>query len=263
MGTSTINRGQKNRTPLVPSWLIEDDDNLNITRDEETEVNRFTTSRTNFTRFIGDVSNGRGGGNLRKATSNYVKTGLGGSQNATIRLGAARNSTVRLLTILGSFANRGVSETQEIYNLGEIIGKKAADVMVMLTDFVCPDGGPTDEGIVRDSYIDAIISIPELGEKNVEELTPAELLAFTEIYMANIIEARLVNDIGNKMFSLPDNIHEINDLQLQIKEYITGAVSDSVVKIGVDILEIDSNNVKEIVNSVYRKAYDILAGLEE
>lgn len=264
MGTSTINRGQKNKTPLVPSWLIEEDDDcLQNSPDEEIEVNRFTTSRTNFTRFIGDASNGRGSGNLRKATSNYVKAGLGGSKNATIRLGAARSSTVKLLTILSSIANRGVAETQETYNLGEIIGNKASDVLIMLTDFVCPDGGPTDEGIVRDSYIDAIISFPELGEKNIEEMTPVELLAFTEIYMANIIEARLVNDIGNKMFSLPENINEINDLQQQIKEYINGAVSDAVEKLGVDILKINSTNAKDIVESVYKKTYDILAGLEE
>lgn len=263
MGTSTINRGQKNKTPLVPSWLIEEDDYLQNSPDEEIEVNRFTASRTNFTRFIGDSSNGRGSGNLRKATSNYVKTGLGGSQNATIRLGAARSSTVKLLTILSSIANRGVGETQETYHLGEIIGNKASDVLIMLADFVCPDGGPTDEGIVRDSYIDAIISFPELGEKNIEEMTPVELLAFTEIYMANIIEARLINDIGNKMFSLPENINEINDLQQQIKEYISGAVSDAVEKLGVDILKINSNNAKDIVESVYKKTYDILAGLEE
>jgi hypothetical protein len=167
------------------------------------------------------------------------------------------------LTILSSIANRGVAETQETYNLGEIIGNKASDVLIMLTDFVCPDGGPTDEGIVRDSYIDAIISFPELGEKNIEEMTPVELLAFTEIYMANIIEARLVNDIGNKMFSLPENINEINDLQQQIKEYINGAVSDAVEKLGVDILKINSTNAKDIVESVYKKTYDILAGLEE
>ena len=30
MGTSTINRGQKNKTPLVPSWLIEEDDDESI-----------------------------------------------------------------------------------------------------------------------------------------------------------------------------------------------------------------------------------------
>ena len=119
------------------------------------------------------------------------------------------------------------------------------------------------EGIVRDSYIDAIISFPELGEKNIEEMTPVELLAFTEIYMANIIEARLVNDIGNKMFSLPENINEINDLQQQIKEYINGAVSDAVEKLDVDILKINSTNAKDIVESVYKKTYDILAGLEE
>lgn len=263
MGTSTINRGQKNKTPLVPSWLIEDDDHLHTTPEKEIEVNRFTTSRTNFTRFIGDVSNGRSGGNLKKATSNYVKKGLGGSQNAAIRLGAARSSTVKLLTILGSLANHGAAEIKKTYNLGEIIGKRASDVLILLIDFVCPDGGPTDEGIVRDSYIDAIISIPELGEKNIEEMTPIELLAFTEIYMSNIIEARLVNDIGNKMFSLPDNINEINDLQQQIKDYISGAVSDAVEKLGVDILKISSDNAKDIVDSIYKKSYDILAGLEE
>ena len=41
MGTSTSNRGQNGKTPLVPSWLIDDENN----RSEERRVGKECRSR--------------------------------------------------------------------------------------------------------------------------------------------------------------------------------------------------------------------------
>lgn len=111
-------------------------------------------------------SGGSGSGrDSHRAASNYVRHSLGGSQNATTRLGSARNSTTRLLSVFNSFANRGVETTSRDYKLGDIIGKSASDVLVQIMDFVCPDGGSTDEGIARNSYIEALLHFTRLGEQ--------------------------------------------------------------------------------------------------
>lgn len=261
MGTSTGNRGQKGNTPLVPSWLDDNDGDQQPGQPQQGDPKRFSAPRSNFTRYVN--SGGSRGGSLHRATSNYIRHSLGGSRNATTRLGAARNSTARLVSLFGSFVNRGIAETSREYKLGDIIGKSASDVLLHIMDFVCPDGGSTDEGIARNSYIEALSTLPDWEDKAIESLTPPEFLAFTEIYMANVIEERLVNDIGNKLFSLPDNVAQVESLQGQLKDYIKGAVSDSVSKLNIDIRSIDTSQTKIIVDSIYRTAYDILSELEE
>jgi hypothetical protein len=276
MGTSTSNRGQKDKTPLVPSWLGDNDSDQQPgqpqpgqhpsaeTQSEQSQPadpNRFLAPRNNFTRYVN--SGGSRGESLHRATSNYVRHSLGGSQNATTRLGSARNSTVRLVSVLSSFINSGVAETSRDYKLGDIIGKSASDVLLRILDFVCPDGGSTDEGIARNSYIEALSTLPDWDNKTIESLTPPEFLAFTEIYMTNVIEERLVNDIGNKLFALPDDVAKVESLQGQLKDYLKGTVSDSVSKLNIDIRSIDTSQTKAIVDSIYRTAYDILSELEE
>jgi len=260
MGTSTSNPGQKGGTPLIPSWL--DDDNF---PPQPQAPNRFSIPRTNFTRFINDNRLGNNGSSrhLNRAVSHYVRNSLGGSSNATVRLGAARTSTFRMFSIFNNIITHGVDATQRAFRLGDIIGKKASEALLLIGSFVCPDGGSTDEGIARDSYIEAIIAMPELQEKNIETLSPPEFLAFTQHYMAKVIEDRLINDIGTKIFSLPDSVAQIDEIQRQLSGFISGAVSDAVTKLDIDISQIDSSQVKNIVDSIYKKSYDLLAGLEE
>jgi len=271
MGTSTSNRGQSSNTPLIPSWLKDNDDDETTgqprpdqpqpEQPQPADPNRFLAPRSNFTRYVN--SGGGGGSNLHRATSNYIRRSLGGSQNATTRLGSARNSTTRLFSVFSSFASRGVADTSRDFKLGDIIGKSASDVLIRIMDFVCPDGGSTDEGIARNSYIEALSTLPAWEDKPIESLTPPEFLTFTEIYMANVIEGRLVNDIGNKLFALPKDVTQVESLQGQLKEYIKGAVSDAVSRLNIDIRSIDTSQTKAIVDSIYRTAYDILSELEE
>lgn len=268
MGTSTSNRGQNGKTPLVPSWL--DDNGF----DNQTAVNplvppaqdpiqpdpnRFAVPRRNFTRF----TNGGGSGNLHRAVSSYVRHSAGGSKKATKRLGAARSSTARLLSVVGGFASNGINSTASLYHLGDLIGKSAREAFLRIMDFVCPDGGMTDEGIARSAYIEALSAMSDWENKQIENLTADEFLAFTEIYMTNVIEERLVNDIGNKVFSLPKDIAQIDNIQEQIKEFIRGSVSDAVSQLNVEIMNIDSSQTLSIVDSVYEMAFDVMSSLEE
>jgi hypothetical protein len=295
MGTSTSNRGQNGKTPLVPSWLddnsggnftpispgnpqnpdadnsvpnspqtpqnLKDDEKQTDNNPRQPDSMRFSAARSNFTRYIN--SGGSNGGNLRRAVSAYVRHATGGSQNATKRLGSARNSTAKLLSVVGSFVNSGVSATASLLHLGDIIGKSAKDTFLRIMDFVCPDGGNTDEGIARSAYIEALSEMPNWENKQIETLTPTEFLAFTEIYMADVIEGRIINDIGNKMFSLPKDIASVENIQEQMKEYIINEVHDAFSQLKVDIKNIDSSQTHSIVDSVYKTAFDIMSAVGE
>nr|WP_312578916.1 Qat anti-phage system associated protein QatB [Sedimentibacter sp.] len=260
MGTSTSNNGQNGRTPMVPSWLDENDEGNNVIP-TSADSERFSNPRNNFTRYIN--SGGRNRDNLHNATSQYVKQSLGGAKNAVTRLGAARNSTARLISVLGSISGQGIREAGKKFGLGDLLGKNASDVFLEIIDFVCPDGGRTDEGIARSSYIETIESMPELNVTLIENMTENQFLIFTETYMTNVIQERLLNDIGNKTISLPDDVSTVEIIQEQLNDFIFGAVSDAMVQLNIEIKSIDSTQTRAIVDSVYEKAYLILASMEE
>lgn len=261
MGTSTGNSGQNGKTPLVPSWLDENDDEDNNIMPPQADPDRFKNPRNNFTRYIN--SGGRDRDNLHRANSQYVKDSLGGTKNAVIRLGAARSSTARLVSILGSISGQGIREASKKFDLGDLIGKSASAVFLEIMDFVCPDGGRTDEGIARASYIETIESMPELNATLIENMTENQFLIFTETYMSNVIQERLLNDIGNKTIFLPDDVNMVEMIQEQLNDFIFGAVSDAMVQLNVEIKNIDSTQTRTIVDTIYEKAYSILASMEE
>ena len=293
MGTSTSNRGQNGNTPLVPSWL--DDGGLgdsplippvgtmppqnqlpnqdsplsNPNQQEQPkpaqqpDPKRFSAPRGNFTRFINSGGTGGGGKNLRHAASSYVRRSTGGSQNATARLGSARQSTARLFSVMGGFANNGISATAQKHNLGDIIGKPANVAFLRIMDFVCPEGGKTDDGIARNAYVEALAIIPDLDTKQIESLTPAEFLAFTEIYMTNVIVGKIENDIGNKLISLPSDVAQVDNLQEQLRNLVKGCVADAFTGLKVDIAKVDTTQTQSIVDSVYKTAFDFMEALED
>jgi len=294
MGTSTSNRGQTGKTPLVPSWLEDEGaDFLPLTPPMETmppqnqqpnhdvapgqnpnqqeqpqttqqpDPKRFSAPRGNFTRFINSRSTASGKRNLQHAASTYVKRSSGGSQNATARLGSARQSTAKLFLVMSGFVSSGVSATAHKYNLGDIIGKPANVAFLRIIDFVCSEGGKTDDGIARNAYVEAIAIIPDLETKQIENLSPDEFLAFTEIYMANVIVGKIENDIGNKLISLPRDVAQVDNLQEQLRDLIKGCVADAFTELKVDIAKVDTTQTQSIVDSVYKTAFDFMAALED
>lgn len=262
MGTSTHNPGQKGSTPLVPSWL-DDENSEKSSIPQIADPERFKVPRGDFTRYIN--SGGRNSATMKRATSNYVRQSLGGSRNATIRLGTARQSTAKLFDLVNSFSRSGISNTEKQYALGNLIGKQADEVFRNIVDFVCPDGGTTDEGIARSSYIETIIDMPELGEVKIEDMGINQFSVFLKTYMSNVIMERLLNDIGNKSIVLPDDIDTVNYIQGQVKEYIDGAVSDSFAMLELEskLGKISTTQTQGITDSVYERAYSILEGMGE
>ncbi len=66
---------------------------------------------------------------------------MGGSKNAAQRLGAARNSSARLLNVTGIFASGGAQAVERYLSLENLSNRNATDALLAIADFVFPDGG--------------------------------------------------------------------------------------------------------------------------
>lgn len=270
MGTSTHNGGQKGGTPLVPSWLDQPDGNEPNETDSGLGNNqippigdpeRFRIPRSEFTKYIN--SGGRSSSLGRRGVSHYIKNSLGGSSNATHRMGAARSSSAKLLNVAGVFASGGAQAVERYLSVENLSNKTASDAFIAITDFICPDGGPQDEGIARAAYISAIEETPEIAEIKFGDLTSDQIMVIVERTMANAIFNRITNDIGNKIILLPQNRAESDSLIRQTKDFVKGSVSDAVANLNLKAGNIRQGDSLEIVDQVYKAAFDIMISAGE
>lgn len=269
MGTSTHNGGQKGATPLVPSWLEQPDAIIQSPSDivGDSDIpplgakDRFTAPRGEFTRYIN--SGGRNNAQGRKSVSNYIKHSLGGSSNATKRLGAARSSSAKLLSIVAAYSSGGASAVEQFLSVSNLAHKIAAEAFIAIMDFICPDGGTQDEGIARSAYISAIEESPEIANIPFENLTSEQIMVVVGKSMANVIFARITNDIGNKIILLPDDRETSDNLVRQIKDFVKGAISDSIIRLGVEADTISHTQSTKIVDEIYKTAFEIMVSVGE
>ena len=93
-------------------------------------------------------------------------------------------------------------------------------VFSLLASFVCPDGGPNDEGMARSAYFDTIAENQMLYEKKIEELTAQDCMSILQKYMSKVIMEHIKNDIANKIIILPNDINEISHIEGSVEQLI-------------------------------------------
>ena len=81
--------------------------------------------------------------------------------------------------------------------------------------------------------------------------------------MTDVIQHKIINDIGNKLFSLPNDISSIVNIEEQMKDFIRNTVADAVSNLDIDIKNIDQQQTQGVVDSVYKKVFDMMASYGE
>lgn len=283
MGTSTRNSGQSGHNPLIPTWL---DDNLVQPSEQiapqpieiqphkpdflqqqpelpqqpippDADPNRFRGPRTSFTHFA--AGGGRDSSSLRRGISHYVSRSLGGSSNATKRLGSSRTSTAKLYGVLHTLAGPdGLQQVARLLSLETLEGLPASRFFIQLAQFICPDGGPEDEGISRSAYYDTVADNPDLMDKPTESLTKEEIDSIFQRYMSKIVMQQIMNGIANNVIRFAENLEEISYIEDVVEQLIEQSVSDACAQVKQESMQMTSKRAKEITDSIFQKVYDIL-----
>lgn len=266
MGTSTRNKGQSGHTPLIPTWLADAESEEAGNGDVESFVrqipfeadpNRFRGARSSFTQYLS--GHGRNSAAMKRTVSHYVSRSLGGSSNAVKRLGSARNSTGRLYGVLSALsAGNGCKEGARLLSLDSLKGISASEFFIRIASFVCPDGGPNDEGLARSAYYDSIADNPILASKTIEHLSSEDIDSILKSFMTKVVMQQLVNDIANKMIVFPDDVGEVSFIEEQVEQLIRNSVSDAFVKVEQSHAKVTNAEAQVITDRIYREAYTIL-----
>ena len=176
-------------------------------------------------------------------------------------MGSARGVGSRLLSFLSDAVTRGAAEALRALNLGALAGRPIEEVFLGLADYVCPDGGSIDEGIARDAFIETITDLAGAGITDLDGLTAEQMQTVFELYATNAIEARLCNDIGAKVITLPVDSRAAGRIQAQLNDFIRRGVADALTSARATAAALTPDRVLQFVGGIYEHAFAILAAM--
>ena len=283
MGTSGATRGSQSGTPLVPTWLDEpqtgmlpgsedgeyppgDGDVPPMPEEPDVtprpviqpppEPERFRQARGNFSRFAS--SGGADNGALRRAVRDYVRSGTRGGSNAVRRMGSSRTAASNMLGVFRGIQRDGLPETLRQLNLQDLIGSSPQDVFLGLTEVICQDGGPIDEAVGRDAWLETIAEIAQFGIDDLETLTGDQIREFFLSFIAHAIEVRLYQEIGVNGFRFAENMDNIETFDAGFRSYIERAVHDSFSSDLTALSAMSDRDIRTAVDKTYQDAWELL-----
>lgn len=269
MGTSSPTNGPNNSTPLVPTWLDEptlvpprpdqpdiDPGDLGQSQPDDVQAprpqipeplmsERFRSPRTGYSNYLRTRDSQR----LGRSLGNYVRKGAGGTSNAIRRMGSALNVAGQTLNFFRTALSDGVGEALKNINLSHLEGQSVDLILSEVMDVLCPPGGPIDEAISRDAFVEATLSIESLDGLNSDQVK----LVFIR-FVARSIFGRILIDIGNNSISLPRSPSEVDAIQNEVLTFINNVVEKAVED--VDLMS--AQNINQLVDSVYREAFKLM-----
>jgi hypothetical protein len=196
---------------------------------------------------------------LARGVSRYVRDGVGGSGRAARRMGEARAAAGRLLGVVRDVARDGAAEALRRVDLAGLAGRPAEDVLLSLLEVICPPGGSLDEAIARQGMLEAIDALAEEGLGAFDTLTAGQLEEFFLDMVARTIEARILNDIGIKGVSIPDDVGAIDRLQAQLHDFVAGTVRGELAGRLSGLESLSDRAVVGAANGIYEAAFEMLA----
>jgi hypothetical protein len=290
MGTSGSSGGPGSRTPLVPSWLNEPSDGPVPGGEGDTSPDaespqpadgnagdapghrqplppippapppaRFREARRNFSAFA--ASGGHDHRALRRSVRDYVRSGAVGGRNATRRMGAARSAASGILGVFRGFQQDGIDATLRRLNLDDLVGRPPGDLFLGLTDVICQDGGPIDEGIARDAWLETVAELDGIGIADAAAITTAQMQDVFLAFVAHAIEARLFQDIGVNGLKITSELAAIEAFEAQLRGYIRRSVRDSFAGDLTALSTFTDRQIGAIVDRTYQDAWDLLVTL--
>jgi hypothetical protein len=217
---------------------------------------RFQTARRNFSVFARSGGSDRGA--LRRAVSDYVRSGTQGSGNAVRRMGASRQAGSAVLGMFRGFQRDGVAASLRRLNLDNLVGRPARDVFIGLTDVICQDGGPIDEGIARDAWLETVADLDQFGIDDLNALTIGQIQEVFIAFIVHAVETRLFQDVGANGLNIASDLSAIEAFEAQFKDYIRRSVRDSFSSDLRPLANLSDQQIRTIVDRTYRDAWDLL-----
>jgi hypothetical protein len=176
-------------------------------------------------------------------------------------MGSSRVAAAGLVSFLTDARSRGTHEALRSLNLQSLAGRPVEDILLGIAEYICPSGGTVDEGIAREAFFETIAQLSELGITDLDALTVDKIESVFELFAAHAVEARICNDIGMKMVTLPKDVRAAARVQTQLRDFIRRGVADALAGARAALMALTPDRVFGFVTNVYEATFGILEAL--
>lgn len=282
MGTSTSYPGPSGRNPLLPPWADDPPFDPQAPQDPESPgadgddgeapapAGRVVPQGTWAAPkgIASRLGRGIGGGaallgSLRALGRAYVRAS-GGSQTAAASARAGQRAAAELGGLLASGARDGFAQTMERLGLQEYVGQDAETVLSAFVDLLAPDGALREEAAARAAMIDTLeelferYEVDEGGVAALDRLDADALRGVIELYVAKYVDARIQQELANRIErgTLPEE--EANRLMDEMGEFVREVVKLDLAATDPVALDWTGTQGRELIESLYGEAYQLL-----
>lgn len=218
----------------------------------------FQYARGQFTRF----ANGGGEKALGRALNGYVSAADGGA-GAARRMPSATRVASGIAGLASHFANEGPVATLARFNLQDLAGRPAAEVLEMVADAICPDGGTIDEAIARDAMLEAIADLAADDLGAFDEMSPDQLNDFLCDVIARSIVTKVLNEIGTNALHGSASDADFREAEQITRDYTHGCVRDALGSRFEFVSRPTQSEIDNSISEVFSDAFDMLGAVLE
>jgi hypothetical protein len=173
-------------------------------------------------------------------------------------MGASRAAASNALGVFRGMLREGVDETLRHLNLQNLAGGSPEKVFLGLTEVICRDGGPVDEAIGRDAWLETVAELDRFEINDINSLTEEQIREVFLSFIAHSIEARLYQEIGINGFRIAEDIDDIEEFDAQLRSYIERSVRDSFSSDMTQLSAMSDHDIRSVVDTTYREAWELL-----
>ncbi len=198
MGTSGSSSGPGGGVPLVPPWVPDVGTPAGIAKQDGSVPLQGGAATAPTARFggarrsLGEFAKAGEGSSLRSGLASYVGRGLGGSANATKRMGGAASRAGALFDVLHSLGGSRADSAALGLDLGTLAGRPANEIIDNLSRLVSPVDGTQDSESSQRAVNAALSDL-------LDEDDTADIGALSEKQIEWVLERYIVYEINNRI----------------------------------------------------------------
>ncbi|WP_138925268.1 Qat anti-phage system associated protein QatB [Sulfitobacter sp. BSw21498] len=219
---------------------------------------KFAYPRGQFTRF----TNGGGNKSLGRALKGYVSA-AGGGAGATRRMPHSTRVASGVAGLASAVATDGAEAALARFNLQDLAGRPAVEVLEAVAEVICPDGGTIDESIARDAMLEAIAEVAEDDPGAFDELSTDQLDEFLCDVITRSIVTKVLNEIGTNALHGSASDADFREAERITRDFTQGRVRDALGNRFDAGSRPTQSEIDRSISDVYADTFDMLGAVLE
>lgn len=256
MGTSQSSKGSPSGVPMLPPWTP--DTTLPVEPEQLAPRGRFGPAN----RCLGDFARHNDRDRLKRGVGHYIQRGLGGSSNATRRMGGTIQSAGSLGSVLYSLTTGDVVEAPGgRLDPALLQGADARTVIDAVIEAVCPSDGTLDREASRESINDALSEVlVRFPDADLLTLSSEQREFAIQEFLAQDVYRRFQLDVGDSICSKAPTLTEGLSRLRQAKDYIHETIESSIQTLRDEGRTMTSGDITALARDALKEAFDIFEG---